>query len=129
MIEKMEKPQADIREINKRYNEWAKSRFPNSTPVSSLKGLEREAKEAYEEIEHFNELLSSGKLDDNDGGFDVCHEAIQMEYADCLMYIIDSARRFGLTLDDLFFALDRKLQINLKRDWKQNDDKSYSHIK
>lgn len=116
---------ADIRDINRRYNEWAEKQFPDSTAISSLKGLKRECDECISDIEK----LTPEVINSTDGGFDICFDAARIEYADCLMYLIDSARRFGLSLDDLFFALDEKLQINLSRDWKINEDKSYSHIK
>lgn len=120
---------ANIREIVGMYNAWTIEKFPNSTPISSLKGLKREVEETIEAIESFNIADKIGKLDGNNGGLEIYHDAVRIEYADCLMYLIDSARRFGLSVDDLFFSLDEKLQINLQRQWKQNDDLSYSHIK
>jgi len=120
---------ADIRYINKRYNDWAKNQFPDSNPISSLKGLEREIDETIKDIESLNKFISLDEKDQIEGGFDHLYGNARLEYADCLMYLIDSARRFGLSLDDLFIALEEKLQINLNRQWKINDDKSYSHIK
>jgi len=95
------------------YNHWAKNKFPNSTPTSSLRGLEREIKEVEIELETKNpDFIKLG-----------------MEYADCMMYLIDSARRSGINEDTLFSFLRIKLDINYKRDWKINEDNSYSHIK
>ena len=115
---------ADIHDIVSRYNDWAISSFPKSTPTSSLLGLRREVDETIEAIQ----LLDKHQKE-VDGMFDTLFDSVRLEYADCLMYLIDSARRCGLSIDDLFFALDEKLQIKLQRDWKINDDNSYSHVK
>ncbi len=53
----------------------------------------------------------------------------EFEYVDCLMYILGSARRAGISQDKLFKAFSEKLEINKKRNWKINNDKSYSHVK
>ncbi len=104
-----------IEDILKDYNKWASNQFPNSTAISSLIGLKREIEEVIEEIN-----LESFYHD---------KERLAIEYADCLMYIIDSSRRSGIDEAELFMYFDKKLEINKKRDWKINNDKSYSHIK
>lgn len=114
----------DIYDIVNRYNEWCSNQFPKSTPISSSKGLQREAKELQEALE---KPLSGEYYGEEE--HDKLQKEVQMEYADCLMYLIDSARRYGYSIDDLFLFMDEKLQINLKRNWKINEDNSYSHIK
>lgn len=56
------------------------------------------------------------------------HENLEEEYIDCLMCIIDSAARMGITVDQLNRAFTKKLDKNINRKWKKNDDNTYSHI-
>lgn len=123
-MNKIEEVKVNIQDIVSRYNDWCQKQFPLSTPISSLKGLKRECDECMNDIY----LLNKWKEETGCCNPELFNNA-KIEYADCLMYLIDSARRFGLSLDDLFLAMDEKLQINLKRDWKINEDNSYSHIK
>lgn len=98
------------------YNNWASKQFPNSTSLSSLIGLEREIIEVKEKL--FEQEV--GLIND---------EALKFEYVDCLMYLIDSARRSGISIEQLFIHFEKKLEINKNRDWKINSDNSYSHVK
>ena len=51
------------------------------------------------------------------------------EWADCLLLLIDAARRKGFTFDRLVdFALE-KIEINKNRSWKLADNGVYLHIK
>jgi len=40
-----------------------------------------------------------------------------VEYADCLLLILDAARRNGMTPDDLLYQAFTKLQVNRRRKW------------
>lgn len=51
------------------------------------------------------------------------------EYVDCLMCIIDSSTRAGISNADLRRAFAKKLQINKERKWVCNDDLTYTHEK
>lgn len=104
-----------IGKLFKDYNKWSKNQFPNSTSQSSLEGLKREIIEV--EIELNKPFKETSK------------SVIGTEYVDCLMYIIDSSRRSGISERKLIKLFRKKLKINQKRDWKINEDKSYSHIK
>ena len=105
------------------YHKWAINQFPNSTAQSSLEGLKREIVEVEEELGSSDQISSSNvRL--------FRHKSrLSKEYVDCLMYILDSSRRAGISQSELFTAFKEKLEINKKRNWKQNLDKSYSHIK
>lgn len=41
----------------------------------------------------------------------------KMEWADCMILLLDAARRAGLSMDDLHQAIEDKLAINMKRKW------------
>lgn len=101
------------------YHEWAEKQFPNSTYKSSIEGLKREV------------LELESELFDNTRKFDkfATKTSIGLEYVDCIMYLMDSSRRYGITQSELFINFKEKLEINKKRNWKINEDKSYSHIK
>jgi len=53
-----------------------------------------------------------------------------LEYADCMMLLIDTARINGFTMDDLFNGCQEKLNINKKRKWGKPNALGYTnHIK
>jgi hypothetical protein len=49
------------------------------------------------------------------------HE-IKMEYADCLMLLLDSIAHFPLTMDCVIKATEEKLEINKTRKWGKEDE-------
>lgn len=77
--------------------------------------MKREADEAIQELHGINR--------DYDGN------ALSLEYVDCLMYLIDSIKRAGIPLEKIKQSFIDKLEINEKREWIQNEDRSYSHKK
>jgi hypothetical protein len=89
-------PKKTIEEIAADAAIWSQLTFGSDEvrgPIGPLKHLEKEAKEVQE------------KPDD------------LVEYADCLLLVLDSARRAGFSLRQLLDATDAKLQINKKRVW------------
>jgi hypothetical protein len=53
-----------------------------------------------------------------------------MEWADCLILLLDAARIAGFSTDDLYAAAQRKMEINRARQWGQPDgDGIVRHIK
>jgi hypothetical protein len=112
----------NIRKTLNDYNKWVSETFPDGSPQSSLKGLKRKIKE----LEY--ELMSNITLENDDDIF-FSNERICIEYADCFMYLFDSARRFGLSVDGIFYRLREKLDINKQRKWEKNNDNTYSHVK
>ena len=50
------------------------------------------------------------------------------EYADAIFCIMDSARREGVTVQDILNAGQAKLIVNKARKWRDNGDGSYSHV-
>lgn len=51
-----------------------------------------------------------------------------LEYADCLMLIIDKARLEGFTMTDLALACERKLEINKIRKWVKVEHGYFKHV-
>jgi len=52
-----------------------------------------------------------------------------MEWADCMLLLLDAAWRKGWTMDDLLEFCIQKLEINKKRKWKKKANGVYNHIK
>ena len=53
-----------------------------------------------------------------------------MEYADCFMLLLDSARLADITADEVLAAAWEKLAINKTREWgKPNKDGSVEHVR
>lgn len=94
-----------------RYNNWAEKQFPKSTSKSSLEGLKKEIIEVEDEL---NKPYS-----------EVNKEELGLEYVDCMMYLIDGARRAGINEFELIYLFRKKLKINKNRSWNINEDKSY----
>lgn len=84
---------------------WADETFGDRTPEQVLAHLKRE----------INELIETP--DD------------RLEYADCLILLLESAQLVGLSADDVVMAAFEKMGINKKRKWGvPNDDGSVEHI-
>lgn len=107
-----------LEELFSEHQEFAQNKFPNSSWRSSLRGLEREIKE-----------VESAKLDYTIIDDRKNRKALGIEYVDCFMYLLDSAKRAGFDVTELKALFAEKIEINRERDWKQNKDGSYSHIK
>ncbi len=107
-----------LEELFKEHQAFAKSKFPESTWDSSLKGLMREIMEVQEaKLDYY---VIDGSENTNKLG---------LEYADCFAYLIDSMARAGFEIGELNHFFKQKLDINKERDWKKNKDGSYSHVK
>jgi len=99
-------------QLIKEHGEWADATFPKGTAIGALLHAQREIVEIMHDIENR-----------------APHSIVSKEYADVIFCIMDSARRKGVSLDYIIKAGNAKLQINKSRQWKDNGDGSYSHIK
>lgn len=99
-------------ELIEEHGQWADGTFPKGTAIGALLHAKREVQEIMDDIDN-NAPVNN----------------LATEYADALFCIMDSARRKGVTLIHILLAGDTKLQINKKRQWKDNGDGSYSHVK
>lgn len=94
--------------------EWSAQTFPMGTALGALIHAGRELEEVRFELAKpshlFNNLTAA------------------MEYADLIFCVMDSARRAGVSIEDIIDAGRHKLERNKHREWKYNGDGSYSHI-
>ena len=88
---------------------WSLEVFTEATPISSLRKLEGEMKEVEVDLSLGNDPTE--------------------EYVDCLMCLLDSAGRAGITMEQLRDGFAKKLAKNKARTWSKNPDNSYSHVK
>jgi D-alanine-D-alanine ligase-like ATP-grasp enzyme len=51
------------------------------------------------------------------------------EYVDVIMCLLHGLNKAGFTVDQFKEVFARKLTVNSLREWKQNEDGSYSHVK
>jgi NTP pyrophosphatase (non-canonical NTP hydrolase) len=87
--------------------------FVKSTADSSIVHLEREVDELKDEL--------------TKRPYDV--EKLTEEYADCILCLLSSAAKAGLDHSVLSDAIRRKIFKNIDRQWRDNGDGTYSHIK
>ena len=99
-------------DVAKEHLEWTKKVFPKSTSRGALLHAKREIDETIADIDN-----------------SVDNETKVTEYADIICCVISSADKEGISPEDIVNAMYNKLQVNKEREWKDNGDGSYSHIK
>lgn len=109
MIRNIKPEPPNLIDLENRRMEWARKTFPTATPYPSLQKAKTEIKEI--EVNMGNDVIDA------------------TEYVDAIMCLLDSAGRSGITMVDIIKTYSEKLEINLKRKWKDNGDGTYSHIK
>lgn len=103
-------------------SEWSDRAF-GSGPARNpgiIYHLKKEVDELIEALEKTNVLGVDNSIGIGEYGRQV--DRTKMEYADCLMLLLDSAHHFGIRADELIEFTDRKLQINKQRKWGNPDE-------
>lgn len=88
---------------------FTQATFLKATAYSSLQKLKEEIKEVENALPFDDDSLE--------------------EYVDCFMCLLDSAARDGYTVNQLRHAFAKKLAKNQAREWIDNGDGTYSHVK
>jgi hypothetical protein len=88
----------DIAELQHAIGEWSEATFDDNSPAPKLHHLKEEV----------DELLEA-PMD-------------RAEYADCLILLLDAARKAGIGADELVQAAYQKLEINKRRLWGEPDE-------
>lgn len=99
-------------QLIKEHGEWSNATFPKGTAIGALIHAQREVWEVMHDIATNADMHS-----------------LSTEYADAIFCIMDSARRQGVTIENILSAGELKLMKNKARKWRDNGDGSYSHIK
>lgn len=100
-------------ELATQHIEFGKKIYPNSTVESCFihakKEMDEVLKELYDDQPDYVSLLE--------------------EFADVFLCIISAVGKAGFTPSQLVEAIAAKIEVNQKREWKQNPDGTYSHVK
>lgn len=102
----------DLANLFNSHIDWAAETFPKQTSVGAMRHLIREAKEVIADIEAA--APRANKIE---------------EYANCFGCLLSSMAQEGITIAEFADAFGGKLEINKGREWIDNGDGSYSHIK
>ena len=112
--------------------EWSEATFGKTSergPLGALKHLEKEAKEAQVEASLLIESKKEDSILTRDDVKDITSN-LKVELADCLFLTLDSARRAGMTLDELLDTAFIKLEINKNRKWQRpTSDGPVEHVR
>jgi Protein of unknown function (DUF550) len=98
-----------LEDLSDNLSHWSQKTFGTDAergPIGPLKHLEKEAREALATPEDVK------------------------EYADCLILVLDAARRAGFGTMRLLVAAEAKLKENMKREWpKPTSDEPVEHVR
>lgn len=83
---------------------WSKNAFPDANSIDHLQKLKHEAQEAKE---------TPYKIE---------------EYADCMIALLAAAWKADIAFFELIEAVESKLEVNKKRNWKKLSDGTYQHL-
>lgn len=101
---------------------WSLSQWSQATFGSdSERGPRGPLRHLAKEVEEAEECLDADPFD---------REAFAVEMADCLLLVIDAARRGGVTFLELIDAAVKKQKVNESRKWpKPVDDQPVEHVR
>jgi len=96
---------------------WSDATFgETSTPASKLKHLQKEIPELLEALQN-NEVNTKS-------------EDIRLEFADCMLLLLDAARKCNFSAEEILSFTKEKLEINKKRTWKKPDENGiFEHVR
>ena len=104
-----------IQKLQDNIAEWSDNTFgDNDRTIGILNHLKEEVDEAIEAKLEFEEKL--------DG---ISQQRMVSEFADCLILILDAARKSDLDTTLLLQAAEYKMQINRTREWKPANEQGY----
>lgn len=104
-----------IQRLQNNIAEWSDSAFgTDDRTIGILNHLKEEVDEVIEAKQEFEEKL--------DG---LTQQKMASEFADCLILLLDAARKSDLNTDLLMQAAEHKMHINRKREWKPANEQGY----
>jgi NTP pyrophosphatase (non-canonical NTP hydrolase) len=111
----------NIQQFMDAHSEWANGVFGETPVTGPLKHLVEELT---------SELLPelSGDPNQNDRIEDPSHfEHVKEEFADCFILLFHAAKKYGLSAEEIFAAMQAKFEKNKKRKWGPVDENGVSH--
>ena len=104
-----------IQRLQNNIAEWSDSAFgTDDRTIGILNHLKEEVDEVIEAKQDFEEKL--------DG---LTQQKMASEFADCLILLLDAARKSDLNTDLLMQAAEHKMHINRNREWKPANEQGY----
>jgi NTP pyrophosphatase (non-canonical NTP hydrolase) len=115
---------AELEALAKSHSEWSQATFGTDGERGPVGALLHLAKEAKETEEAWREIGRDGASIDNGV------RKMREEFADCLLLLLDSSRRAGLTPESLIREAWAKLEKNRQRAWpKPQPDQPVEHVR
>lgn len=104
-----------IQRLQNNIAEWSDKKFgTEDRTLSILNHLKEEVEEAIE---------AKNNYEDSPSG--LTQQRMASEFADCLILILDAARKSELNTELLMQAAEYKMQINRNREWKPANEQGY----
>jgi len=111
----------DLQKLMNDISEWSDKTFGNGQRNPAIiYHLKKEVDELIAAIEKTNTLGSDPSV--GVGEFGRQRTVTRVEYADCLMLLLDSAHHFGISAKELLSVTRGKLEINKVRKWGKPDE-------
>jgi NTP pyrophosphatase (non-canonical NTP hydrolase) len=111
----------DLQKLMNDISEWSDKTFGNGQQNPAIiYHLKKEVDELIAAIEKTNTLGSDPSV--GVGEFGRQRTVTRVEYADCLMLLLDSAHHFGISAKELLSVTRGKLEINKVRKWGSPDE-------
>ena len=100
---------------------WSNKQFGDGrSPIPILHHLKKEVPELIESLNYFENVRYDESI--GTGEYSRICKNVNMEFADCMMLILDAAAHHGITATQLFDAVKEKLEINKNRMWDKPDE-------
>ena len=110
----------DLQKLMNYISEWSDKTFGNGQRNPAIVyHLKKEVNELIDAIEKTNALGGDPSI--GVGEFGRQRTVTRVEYADCLMLLLDSAHHFGISAKELLSVTRGKLEINKVRKWGKPD--------
>ncbi len=121
IADKMVSERDELQVLMNDISEWSDKAFGDGQRNPAIVyHLKKEVNELIEAIEKTNALGSDPSV--GVGEFGRQRTVTRVEYADCLMLLLDSAHHFGISAKELLSVTRGKLEINKVRKWGSPDE-------
>mgnify|MGYP001363827711 CR=1 FL=1 len=121
LAEKMMEEKDDLQKLMNDISEWSDETFGSGQRNPAIVyHLKKEVDELIAAIDKTNTL--GGDPSVGVGEFGRQRTVTRVEYADCLMLLLDSAHHFGISAKELLSVTRGKLEINKVRKWGKPDE-------
>lgn len=104
-----------IQRLQNNIAEWSDETFGSQDRTL---GILNHLKEEIEEV-----IVAKNEYEEDPSG--ILQNKLAMEFADCLILLLDAARKSDLNTDLLMQSAEYKMKINRERQWKPANEEGY----